>query len=92
MQTKNAPLWVRFLRGADDSLRKLANCCRFTRGASAYGDKNKGCAYRRDDALPKAEYVIRTSKSTNFDKRFVDFSYLYKLLILSKKGGSGLAV
>jgi hypothetical protein len=36
--------------------------------------------------------VIRTSKSTNFDKRFVDFSYLYKLLILSKKGGSGLAV
>ena len=39
-----------------------------------------------------ANPVIRTSKSTNFDKRFVDFSYLYKLLILSKKGGSGLAV
>ena len=43
-------------------------------------------------AAKGANPVIRTSKSTNFDKRFVDFSYLYKLLILSKKGGSGLAV
>ena len=63
------------------------------------GAEKEGEAYRRDDALPRVLACekrqipfVRTSKSTNFDKRFVDFSYLYKLLILSKKGGSGLAV
>ena len=47
---------------------------------------------RAGRAAKGASPFVRTSKSTNFDKRFVDFSYLYKLLILSKKGGSGLAV
>ena len=41
-------------------------------------------------AAKGANPFIRTRKSTNFDKKFVDFPYLYKLLMLTKKVGSGL--
>ena len=41
-------------------------------------------------AAKGANPFVRTNKSTNFDKKFVDFPYLYKLLMLTKKVGSGL--
>ncbi len=49
---QRAPLWGAFFVGADEGSKQRI-LYGFTRGASAYENKNKNETFRRDDALPR---------------------------------------
>ena len=71
------PYGVLFFVGADEGLTRFRWFARAV---------ENGAALPRVLACEKRQIpFIRTNKSTNFDKKFVDFPYLYKLLMLRKK-------
>ena len=80
--TRTHPPKGAFLRGADEVLTRT------------HGSREQRQLRSPAESSPFTEFrqipFIRTSKIDKFRQGVVDFPYLYKLLMLTKKVGSGL--